>query len=197
MKQAVYIIIILFLSACSVNIGNSESVIELEELSYENGLAYINGKLYSGKVIDYYQNGVKKVESVFSNGVENGELLLWDSLGNLLEKSLLKEGQLHGKFRRYYQNGQKMFEGEYVNGQLEGDAFQWYVDGEMKIEYHYEQGKEHGSYILYDREGVEMLNGQMKLGVRNGEWKELNPSTYEVYINNYLNGDIIDSKVLE
>lgn len=66
----------------------------------------------------YYKNGQPSQESYYSNGKENGKLVLWDEYGNKTRQVDYKMGVIDGQWIEYHNNGKPSLVAEFTNGQL-------------------------------------------------------------------------------
>ena len=73
---------------------------------------------YTGKIVEYYENGQKK--SVIS----------------------VKDGKEHGLKTAWHENGQKRLEQNWKDGKWHGLWGLWFENGEIVLERYYENGKE-------------------------------------------------------
>lgn len=64
--------------------GCESPTVDFTELEKRNGLYYKIGadQPFSGKAIERYENGKKKIEGSFKEGAEVGIWILWDQDGN-------------------------------------------------------------------------------------------------------------------
>ena len=197
MKKLIFLVscISLLIVSCNTDFNKSISQVEYSDLIFKDDVGYYGDKPYTGKVVVYHENGNKRYETNFVNGIDHGVFREWDDQGNLIEKSHMVSGKLEGKFIRFYPNGQKLFEGNYEKGEVQGKAFQWHENGQLKIEYHYDNGVEDGIYIFYNEQGKEILKGEILQGKRDGTWYEYNELLGKSVINIYENGEVIKSTI--
>ena len=109
--------------------------IKLNLVKYNNNLQnkidinLINYKIFSGKYIEYEENGKVKeyssyndslrFEGEYLNGKRDGIGKEYDYNKNLEYKGEYKNGKRNGKGKEYY-NNKIIFEGEYLNGKRNG-----------------------------------------------------------------------------
>lgn len=95
---------------------------------------------YSGEIINskrvnkwewYYENGTKKREINYQNGVYNGQLVSYYPSGQQSVVMTFSQGIQSGLTTRWYQNGKKKFEGNYLNGNPAGVWRFWKADGSL------------------------------------------------------------------
>ena len=101
---------------------------------------YYNDQPYTGKAIDYFDNGQKKYEGTFKEGKDHGEATRWYESGQIKSQTNMIEGKLHGTITEWYENGQKRWEGQYQNGKLHGTQLKWHDNGQQSQERIYKDG---------------------------------------------------------
>jgi len=109
-----FIILLLFISCFEKEVIN-------DKIQKENEYSYIyigdEENPYTGKIVAKYENGNKKWEVNYKNGIKAGIQIDW------------------------YANGEKMLEGVYINGKKEGTWSKWDNEGK-KTKIVFEKGKE-------------------------------------------------------
>jgi hypothetical protein len=107
-----------------------------------DGLLEVNGKMldpnsdkpYSGSVFELYDNGQKKLNGRYRNGLKNGKWKWWSEAGKMDSSGTFKNGIRNGKWILWHENGQKKSERNYKNGELYGKWTEWHENGQKKIE---------------------------------------------------------------
>jgi hypothetical protein len=99
-KILVFIIVSISLFSCR----------DVEKKYFDNGELMSEYQLnkngsYHGKYKLYYKNGQIHEVAYYKEGVLQGEVVRYDSLGNLLVKGKFLDGEKHGRVTNYYQNG--------------------------------------------------------------------------------------------
>ena len=88
-------------------------------------------KLEKVKYVKFYDDGQKKIEGTYKNGVPDG-LWIYYSNGFIDEKGTYKDGKEISKIQwSYYKNGQKRSETTYEEGKAIGYK-EWDRDGNLK-----------------------------------------------------------------
>lgn len=95
----------------------------------EDGIAYPfeSDVPYTGVCVTYHENGSKKEESWYLNGLEHGKYRLWYEaksiggnviplIGPLEAEGFIKDDELHGELRRYHENGKLQCARVFKNG---------------------------------------------------------------------------------
>ena len=94
--------------------------------------------------IEYHDNGVKKSEEHYKDGIRNGSFIRWYDNGNKESECSYKDGVLHGTSNNWYANGNKESESHYNYGDPLGIWREWHDDGSRKYEERYKNGKLNG-----------------------------------------------------
>jgi antitoxin component YwqK of YwqJK toxin-antitoxin module len=102
------IVFVLLFGACSNYNTNSKNSAEFK----------INKNSYSGEIVEFYKNGVKKYKLYYNNGIKDGEYTNWYPTGTTKVKGLYKDGKRVGIWRWYDENGKEYFAIDYKNTKL-------------------------------------------------------------------------------
>ena len=97
-----------------------------EPINYETTLIERDG-LYT----NWYENGQKRFELTYKDGIHNGLLTWWYDNGQKESEGIYKDNKLEGLSTHWYDNGQKSFEGTYEDGKLISEKY-WNEDGSIK-----------------------------------------------------------------
>ncbi len=105
---------------------------------YPDGLlksrsAISNGVLH-GVSEGWFTNRTMQVSEHFVNGVSHGERRLWDEAGRPVSAAQIEHGRIVGVFQRWHANGQLSEEITMKDGQPEGLSRAWYPSGRLKSE---------------------------------------------------------------
>jgi antitoxin component YwqK of YwqJK toxin-antitoxin module len=99
--------------------------------------AEINNQKRTNKWTWYFEDGTKRREIDYQNGVYNGQMISYYPSGQQSVVMSFSEGSQNGLTTRWYQDGAKKFEGSYVNGLPSGLWKFWKEDGSiLKEEQH-------------------------------------------------------------
>ena len=117
----------------------------------------MDGKKYIGEWKYYHKNSdhVLRIEEYDTNGLQQGELLVYFEDNTLAEKSQFKDGKLNGKSVWYSEKGIPIKEFIYENDELNGLSKYFTNKGDLLIEGLYRRGKKHGVWKYYQ-------NGELK-----------------------------------
>jgi len=115
---------------------------DINNLIDRGGLLYAPNKEkpFSGSVFDLYDNGQKKLNGRYRNGIKNGKWKWWNEDGGLDSTGSYKKGLMHGKWTSWYKNGIKSTEQTWKNGVEEGLFTRWYENGLQASEKTYKGG---------------------------------------------------------
>ncbi|MEW4922127.1 tetratricopeptide repeat protein [Algibacter sp. 2305UL17-15] len=144
---------------------------------------YENTKL-NGANHQLFKNGKPNIVTNFKDGKLDGEYLLYNDKGALIEKKYFKEGKLDGLYKSYFKVGESLLEWHvpYKNGDVASIATEYYANGDVYADIPFENGKRHGvekKYYFNKKTSSEItyangqLNGAYKTYHSNGTlWKE-------------------------
>jgi hypothetical protein len=95
----------------------------------------------------YFSNGALNLQTTLEAGLRHGEELVYDSLGNLLERRT------------------------YVRDTLQGSLFTYFKSGRLSTITEYAQGKKEGAFFSFNRNGNIAQFGLFKGGYQCGVWQ--------------------------
>lgn len=98
-------------------------------------------EIKDGTILEWYENGIKKSETIFENGTKNGPFSRWYSNGELKERGMFVDDRLNGVYQKWNQEGLPTVQGNYL------------------------KGKQDGEWVLYDKSGNPMPSIYYKTGV--------------------------------
>lgn len=98
-----------------------------------------NGVLH-GVSEGWFTNGVLEVREHFAKGVSHGARIRWNEQGRKVSETQVVHGKIAGKFRRWHDNGNLAEELTLENGEPEGLSRAWYPSGFLKTEVMVSQG---------------------------------------------------------
>jgi len=143
-----------------------QSKTDINNLIDRVGLIYKanDDKLYTGSVFDFYENGQKKINGRYRNGIKNGKWTWWNMYGGIDSVGSYKNGLMNGLWQYYYINGNPKAKGLFRNGigtdhdQIglpqhgrHGKWTFWYEDGLKHIDITYKNGNELNRKIIFER----------------------------------------------
>jgi antitoxin component YwqK of YwqJK toxin-antitoxin module len=145
-------------------------------LNKKEGLL-VDGKMITYTDFDWYDNGQKKEETTFKDGIKHGLNNWWYENGQMKFEGRYKDGKGDGLVTGWYENGHKKQEITYKDGEEDGLNTYWYENGMKKSTYKveerihvdfewYENGQKKSEETWKDREQVGITrwykNGQKK-----------------------------------
>jgi len=143
--------------------SNGETVIEQGDI--------VDGKP-NGLWTYYYDDGTKKQERVFENGIRNGTYTLYhhDDHSKSYECHYVN-GFIEGTCRTYYEGGALVSrEVNFVGGEENGISIYYREDGSKSNENYWVSGELNGPDIYYWPDESVSTQGERKDSVRDGEW---------------------------
>lgn len=124
-----------------------------QKLELVNGLYFKKGMLYTGKHIEYNDNGKVSLELNVSNGKEHGAFDFYFSSGIKKEHREYNEGKKNGIWITWNEDNVKIAEAGYNNDIKDGNWFVWDNNGLLLYEMHYVSGKKTGTWRQWDETG--------------------------------------------
>ena len=162
MKKLHPLLSVLFL----ISIGFGQKEYELNQLVEQGGVhkkkfsdEIVNGKVFQmfdnkkiplGKMIDgkkdgrwmvWNDNGTKKSEINYNNGLKNGLETYWYDNGQKKSEVTNKDGKKEGLWTIWYKNGQKSIESNCKDGKDNGLTTRWWDNGQKESEVTYKDGE--------------------------------------------------------
>lgn len=129
-------ILILMITGCG-------KPVELSTLQNRQGTYYaVNSqKPYSGKFVNYYQNGQIEQEGSLKNGLLDRNYTSYYPNGQMRVQSSYKIGVPHGKLTAFYENGEKKCELNYKDGNFDGNNIVYATFFNPKYEVIFKDGR--------------------------------------------------------
>ena len=137
---------------------------------YQAKMWQLSSNNYTGKYMDWYDNGNKRREGEYKNGKQEGKWIEWYEDGNKKSEEEFKNGEREGKRIMWYTNGNEWYEEEYKDGKLEGKYIEWYEDGTKKEEGEYKNGKQEGKWVGWLDNNNKIHEREYKDGKEEGKW---------------------------
>lgn len=140
-----------FLSCSESN--NCEEYYPSGKLKYTVPCNKLNGE-FDGLMLMYREDGTKKAERLFQNGIEIDTSRYYYPFSENIHKEVpMKDGYFHGKTIWYYENGNKEREVEYVNSRKQGVYRKFNEQELIIIEGEYYEDYRWGAWRLYSPPG--------------------------------------------
>lgn len=141
----------LFLSFCILLLACEQ--VKKKEIFHKNGTL--------AESYDYTLNSA-------GQEVPEGDRLVYNEQGQLIEKSRYLDGLLMGLFLKYYPGGSKRSETNYIGGLKEGPEKTWFENGKVESEREWRQDKKEGIEVLYHPDGTKRTEILYEKGVKTG-----------------------------
>ncbi len=156
-ETVVALLTLMLLGGCNDSKQPQSKAIELEQLEERNGFAYKvdDPDPYTGKVVEFYEDGQKRSELNYVDGKQLGKQEGWLRNGHKTHEAnfVIANGKLHEKYETWYKNGQKRSEKNFVDRKPHGKLEKWYENGQKMLEENYVDGKPHGKKIVWAENG--------------------------------------------
>ncbi len=136
---------------------------------YDNGQkkeegVYENG-IKNGIWVGYHSNGNKKHEITFTSGLAKGPARFYYEKGTLWEEGFWNENCWTGPYQLYYANGQKSYDWNYDNhGHRTGLQQYYFPNGKLKYRGKWDKGQIAGEVEVFDIKGSLVATRQYKNG---------------------------------
>ncbi|MBA3663607.1 MAG: hypothetical protein H0W61_05295 [Bacteroidetes bacterium] len=105
------------------------------------------------KVLCYFQNGKKSIETTYSNGDLHGKRIIYSSTGKVSADQDFYYEKEHGISKVYFANGTLKASEIFYYGSLHGKSQSYYENGVLKAEKNFKLGQKHGWFKFYDDKG--------------------------------------------
>ena len=111
-----------------------QSKMDINNLIDRGGVLYAPNKEkpFSGSVFDLYDNGQKKLNGRYRNGIKNGKWTWWNEDNGTDSTGSYRNGIKNGKWTKYHENGQIDAQVRFKDGKQDGLLTAWYEDGSVK-----------------------------------------------------------------
>lgn len=153
---------------------------------------FVNGIL-NGESHAYYENGTLNHTVEFKNNLKDGTYKQYDEKEILRMEAVFKDDKLNGAFIIYYPSKQIQLREMYQNGVLDGERIEYYENGQIKSKSVYTQNQLNGTMQEYYADGKLLSESTLQSGKYNGVAKTFYPNgkvQYEMHFKNgVLDGD--------
>jgi hypothetical protein len=163
----------------------------LKHMVLKKGEWHLNGNIYSGKYINYFNNGSIWDEGTLWNGKLNGKVTIYFKNGNIKSISDYNYGVLDGEVNEYYKNGVLNTRTWYKDGIGDDIREGFFLNGQVEHEFRPKKNTSYDTVIVYYSTGkikdIQLFQNRMSIWKKNGEeMKKL-----KKYFQNYpLSGDL-------
>lgn len=126
----------------------------------------LNNNLYSGYLVDYYNNKLPKEKIGILNGKKHNLDIQWYADGHYKRITTYKNGKIHGDKKIWSSDIKHTLVAHYkfVSGKPHGEQKKWYVTGELFKKMNLNMGKEEGLQQAYRKNGSLYANYEAKKG---------------------------------
>lgn len=126
----------------------------------------LNNQLYSGYIVDYYDNKLLKEKMGILNGKKHNLDIQWYPDGHFKRLTEYKNGKIHGDKKTWSSDTVHILIShfKFVNGKPHGEQKKWYVTGEMFKKMNLNMGKEEGLQQAFRKNGSLYANYEAKEG---------------------------------
>jgi antitoxin component YwqK of YwqJK toxin-antitoxin module len=130
--------------------------------------------VFTGILLNNYDNGALKSRSVVSNGLLHGLSIGWHTNGQQQIEEHYVAGISHGLRTKWHPNGAKHSEGAMVRGKLQGAFHRWHDDGSVAEVIEMEAGQPNGLSLAYYPSGFLKARARLAQGkvIEQTFWKD-------------------------
>jgi antitoxin component YwqK of YwqJK toxin-antitoxin module len=176
MKKTIIILLLgLLVTSCSENTEQLVKTTEYTEvssgdskLSTQNKIVYLDGLLFTGKLIERNNGSIISVKE-YKNGKQDGFQYTYYYSGNVNEERYYENGLKTGEHKGWWENGKLKFVYHYKNDMFDGNVKVWNEAGMLFNDFNYINGKEEGSQKAWSVNGEIQANyvvkGNRKYGI--------------------------------
>lgn len=141
---------------------------DVSSLKYNNTTSewYDNGNLYSGFIVDYYDDKTLKIKMSVFKGKRQNKTQKWYPNGKLMEVSNYQEGKLNGEKKVWDSNNNHTLVSHFnfYLGKAHGEQRKWYPSGEIYKIMNFDKGIESGLQRGYRKNGSLYANYEARNG---------------------------------
>lgn len=98
---------------------------------------------------EYFANGRVRLQTTLESGLRNGEMLVYDSLGNLRERRMYVRDTLQGPFFKYFEDESTSSVAVYERGKREGGYVSFYSNGNIAMQGFFKRDHRRGLWWNY------------------------------------------------
>lgn len=142
---------------------------DVHEKEMRNGIFFVDGKPFSGKLIGFYPNKKDTMfQSNYEVGLEHGEWKKYHLNGKIFQQRFYSKGAKVGRFSAWWENGEKQMDYFFEQDEYQGTCSEWNQEGRLIREMNYKKGYELGSQKQWYENGEIRSNYIIKDGRRYG-----------------------------
>lgn len=163
----------------------------LRQMILKNDIWFFHDTVYSGKYIDYYNNGSIQNEGVLLNGRLNGTLTVYFKNSNKKSVTNYKDGMPTGSAIEYYKNGMLMQVSDSSAGKRKRRSTTYFINGQVSSELRIKNATHSDTSITYYSTGKIKDVHYSKNGVFYPDKKQSDLAYYTTRFNQNINtGDL-------
>ena len=154
--------------------AETKDTVEVQETKWPNGSpqSRIEGKkdedgefFRHGVSTVWYENGQKKSEQHFVDGVPHGPRLTWYIEGRKWTEGQYVDGLEDGIWRAWLADGTPQTKWTMQRGVWHGIYTEWQPNGKKRLEVEFVKGKRQGPLTMWDEQGVVVLTSDYVDGI--------------------------------
>lgn len=136
------------------------------ELVANKGVVELNGELFSGYTLSYYDEDQSKVKTQkgYLEGKRHGLTKAWYSDGQLKQEVHYADNKMHGSKIAWWPDGSLQSQYQMLMGVPHGELLEWYESGELFRKRNFVHGKEEGLQQAFRKNGKLYVNYESKDG---------------------------------
>jgi len=164
MKKIILIVVVMF---C---FEQSFAQVDIRDLKKINGKLYDKSNApYSGEFVVYNEVGKIQAKGILKEGVPDGLFTTYNEDGTTASEITFKNGAKNGIYKEYYDTGNLKQVVNEVDNKDDGKGTMYYETGEKHVELNFDKGVQIGDYIEYDKKGsairkLQFINGKASFG---------------------------------
>ncbi len=121
----------------------------LRQMAFKNDVWVFHDTVYSGKYIDYYNNGSVQNEGTLLNGKLNGALTVYFKNGNKRSVTNYINGEPVGMQTEYYKNGMLMRIADNAEDKRKTESTTYFINGQVWHELKRKKATSHDTSFTY------------------------------------------------
>ena len=141
---------------------------DIFSLKYNNTTSewYFKGNLYSGFIVDYYNDKTLKLKMAVHKGKRQNKTEKWHPNGKLMEVSNYQKGKLNGEKKVWASNNKHTLISQFnfYLGKAHGEQRKWYPSGEIYKIMNFDKGIASGMQRAYRKNGALYANYEARNG---------------------------------
>ena len=130
-----------------------KAVHEEQLVESKDGLLHLDGKPYTGEVVQLHPNKKKAESFSLKKGKLHGPFITYREDGSPAFQVTFADGIEHGPFKRWFEDGKLWVEENYSTGKLDGISLTYFPSGKLQVQSFYKTGKKEGLEIGWYESG--------------------------------------------